>query len=83
MADQKRIRDIKSRLEKTDLLLVRTIEDIIRILVQRGLIKYSDLCDESRELIGEREELREELRVLLPSRTPRITPQRFGVRSSS
>ncbi|HTP66212.1 MAG TPA: hypothetical protein VMJ66_12550 [Geobacteraceae bacterium] len=67
MADQKRIRDIKSRLEKTDLLLVRTIEDIIRILVQRGLIKYSDLCDESRELIGEREELREELRVLSES----------------
>ncbi len=59
------INDIKRRLEESDLLAVRIIEDLIRILVQRGLIKYSDFCDESRDLLKKREDLRAQLRDLL------------------
>ena len=64
MADLKKIDEIKNRLERTDLSMVRIMEDIISILVQRGLMKYSDLCDESRELLKERADLRTRLREL-------------------
>lgn len=55
---------IKQKLQITDPSMARIVEDIIRILVQRGFIKYSDLSDESREKLKEREELRAELRKL-------------------
>ncbi len=60
-----RTMEIRHRLEVTYLLMMRIVEDLIRILAQRGLIKYSDFCDQSRELLREREDLREQLRHLL------------------
>ncbi|HEX9022347.1 MAG TPA: hypothetical protein VF799_00755 [Geobacteraceae bacterium] len=65
MEQSEKIREIKERLEATDLLMVRIIEDLIRVLAQRGFVKYSDFCDESRELLQEREKLRMLLRPLL------------------
>lgn len=65
MNDHDKIEEIKRRLELTDLSMGRIVEDLIRVLVQRGLIKYSDFCDESREILREREELRDNLRNLL------------------
>jgi hypothetical protein len=55
---------IKKKLELTDPSMARIGEDLIRILVQRGFIKYSDLSDQSREKLKEREELRAELRKI-------------------
>jgi hypothetical protein len=59
---------MKQRLQLTDLSMSRIIEDLIRILVQRGYMKYSDLSDQSREKLREREELRGELRMLMHQR---------------
>jgi len=59
---------MKQRLQLTDLSMARIVEDLIRILVQRGYLKYSDLSDQSREKLREREELRGELRVLMHQR---------------
>ena len=56
---------LKRKLELTDASMARIGEDLIRILVQRGFIKYSDLSDQSREKIKERDELRVELRKLM------------------
>jgi hypothetical protein len=62
MLNNNEIIRIKKNLELTDASMARIVEDLIRILVQRGLIKYSDFSDQSREKIKEREELRAELR---------------------
>jgi len=65
MLNSVEIVDIKRRLEISDLSMARITEDLIRILVQRGSMKYSDLSDESRIKLKEREEMRGELRKLL------------------
>lgn len=65
MSERNDISRIKKRLELTDLSMARIAEDLIRILVQRGYIKYSDLSDQSREKLKEREELRVELRTIM------------------
>jgi hypothetical protein len=65
MLNSVEIVDIKRRLEISDLAMARITEDLIRILVQRGSMKYSDLSDESRIKLKEREEMRGELRKLL------------------
>ena len=59
------IAELKRHLEISDLTMARIVEDLIHILVQRGSIKYSDFCDESRNKLKEREELRGELRKLV------------------
>jgi hypothetical protein len=67
MADRDEIIRIKEQLELTDLSMARITEDLIRILVQRGFMKYSDLSDESRGKLKEREDLRAELKELQES----------------
>ena len=68
MAESEKIDATMRSLEITDLKMARIVEDLIRILVQRGIIKYSDLSDASRQNLREREALREELRILLKNR---------------
>lgn len=68
MSKSREIIRIKHRLELTDLSMARIVEDLIRILVQRGFMKYSDFSDQSREKLKEREELRIELRGLMNTR---------------
>ena len=68
MAESEKIDATMRSLEITDLKMARIVEDLIRILVQRGIIKYSDLSDVSRQNLREREALREELRILLKNR---------------
>ena len=67
MSNSLEIVEIKRSLEISDLSMARIVEDLIHILVQRGSIKYSDLSDESRNKLKEREELRAELRILMKS----------------
>jgi hypothetical protein len=68
MSKSNEIIRMKQRLQLTDLSMARIVEDLMRILVQRGYLKYSDLSDQSRKKLKEREELRAELRVLMHQR---------------
>lgn len=60
-----KVNELKLFLKESDSYLIRIIEDLIRILVQRGVLKYSDFCDESRIILNEREKIRTRLREIL------------------
>ena len=64
MAQRNQKNQIINQLELTDQKMARVVEDLTCIMVQRGLMKYSDLRDETRAILKEREFLREQLRYL-------------------
>ena len=55
------MRQAKERLAVSDLELVRVFEDLIEILIDKGLILITDLPDAAQEKLMERQRLREKL----------------------
>jgi hypothetical protein len=56
--------DVHERLEKlksSDLELVRVLEDLVDVLVNRGVVRYTDLPEAAREKLHERAEARAKL----------------------
>jgi len=64
MAQRNQKTQIINKLELTDQKMARVVEDLTYIMVHHGLMKYSDLRDETRAILKEREYLREQLRYL-------------------
>jgi hypothetical protein len=50
-----------ARLKDSDLELVRVIEDLVDVLVSRGVIRYTDLPDAARRKLHDRAETRSQL----------------------
>ncbi len=53
-------------LARTDLGLVRVVEDLVTALVERGVIRFTDLPEEARLKLSQRQGLRHHLRGLNP-----------------
>lgn len=53
---------IIEKLEKTDLSTIRVLEDLINILVKKGVIKLSCFSDDVRDKLEYRNKLREMLK---------------------
>lgn len=59
--------DVRSRLDllrHSDLDLVRVLEDVVNVLVERGVIRYTDLPEAARRKLDERAVARAELEGL-------------------
>jgi len=50
-----------SKLKNSDLELVRVLEDLVDVLVSRGVIRYTDLPEVARRKLHERAEVRSKL----------------------
>jgi hypothetical protein len=50
-----------SKLKNSDLELVRVLEDLVDVLVNRGVVRYTDLPDAAREKLHERAQVRAKL----------------------
>ncbi len=55
------MRQARERLKSSDLELVRVFEDLIEILIDKGVILITDLPDAAQEKLMERHRLREKL----------------------
>ncbi len=55
------MRRARERLKLSDLELVRVFEDVIEIMIEKGLILITDLPDAAQEKLMERQRLREKL----------------------
>lgn len=53
-----------SLLKESDLELVRVLEDLVEVLVNRGVIRYTDLPEAARRKLHQRAETRAELNGL-------------------
>lgn len=56
---------LRHQLSTSDLELVRAIEDLIYLLIDKGIIAYGDLPDAVRDKLNERQMLRHRLSDLL------------------
>ncbi len=54
-----------SALKSTDADLVRVLEDLINVLVERGLIRYTDLPAAARQKLDERALIRADLEAIV------------------
>ena len=52
------VRDRLSRLKDSDLELIRVLEDLVGVLVERGVIRYTDLPLAAQRKLQERAEVR-------------------------
>ena len=50
-----------AKLKNSDLELVRVLEDLVDVLVSRGVIRYTDLPEAAREKLQERAQVRAKL----------------------
>ncbi len=62
--EREEVRDRLARLQGSDLELVRVIEDLVDVLVSRGVISYTDLPEAARHKLHQRAETRAELEGL-------------------
>ncbi|MBN2644605.1 MAG: hypothetical protein JXR59_03925 [Desulfuromonadaceae bacterium] len=53
-----------SALAKSDLPMVRVLDDLIEVLVSRGVLRFTDFPDEAQRKLLERRSLREQLNSL-------------------
>ena len=56
-----RVEEITEQLSNTDRGIIRVIEDLITVLVQKGIISIGDFSPQVREKILERKTLRDEI----------------------
>lgn len=60
---EKILRDSKSELFESDLTLSRVLEDLIELLVDRGVIRFTDLPAAARMKLEERKSARASVRI--------------------
>ena len=62
---QAKIQQMQAELQETDHILVRFLEDLILLLVNKGVLQLKDIPREIRAIIAKRKRLRLELNTLL------------------
>lgn len=61
---EQEMRQAKERLKLSDLEMVRVFEDMVEIMIHKGLILITDLPEAAQEKLMERQQLREKLMFL-------------------
>jgi len=56
--------EIRNALRFSDIVMSRIFEDTLTVLIDRGVLRWSDLPELSREVIEKRRELRDKLHEL-------------------
>lgn len=62
---QAKIQQMQAELQETDHILVRFLEDLILLLVNKDVLQLKDIPREIRAIIAKRKELRMHLNMLL------------------
>lgn len=61
LAQQEQVRSRLARLQRSDLEMVRVLEDLVDVLVTRGVIRYTDLPEPAQRKLEARAQTRAQL----------------------
>jgi len=74
IVDKKQIEEIREQLSQSDYDMIRILEDLLVVLIDKKIIKYTDLPAEALQKLSQRTVLREKLKLINPIDYDEVDP---------